>query len=338
MLETLSRPLIQAPMAGSSGVALAIAVARAGGLGSLPCAMRSIGQITDDVAEFRETIDAPVNLNFFCHEDLPLTVEASRRWRQKLNPYFEELHAEDSSSAPARQPFRDASVELVEALKPEVVSFHFGLPEDSLMARVKQAGSFVLSSATTAEEARWLTERGADGIIAQGIEAGGHRGHFLRNDLEGQAPLLELLPMIMDKTDLPVIAAGGIGSRERVDACLSAGAAAVQVGTAFLLCPEARTSPVHRAALSDPTIEETAITNLFSGRPARGLVNRIMRELGPMNDDAPPFPHAGATLTPLRKAAEINGSGDFSPLWSGTDRTGCQAVSATEIVRQLFAD
>jgi len=215
------------------------------------------------------------------------------------------------------------------------VSFHFGLPEASLLARVKAAGCLVMSSATTVEEARWLEGEGVDAVIAQGLEAGGHRGSFLSNDLSGQLGTFALVPQVVDAVKIPVIAAGGIADARGVAAALRLGAAGVQIGTAYLLCPEASPSAVHRAALESDRARVTALTNLFTGRPARGIVNRIMRELGPMSDAVPPFPLATSALAPLRAAAESRGSGEFSPLWAGQNVSGCKEVSAAVLTREL---
>jgi nitronate monooxygenase len=215
-----------------------------------------------------------------------------------------------------------------------VVSFHFGLPEPALLARVKAWGAVVLSSATTADEARWLEAHGADAIIAQGLEAGGHRGHFLDHDLTRQAGTFVLLPQVAHAVRVPVIATGGIADAAGVRAAFALGAQAAQVGTAYLLCPEASTSNVHRAALKDAT-RHTTLTNLFTGRPARGLVNRLMRELGPLNPVAPEFPMATAALAPLRAAAEGHGSGDFSPLWAGQNFAGAREMAAGELTQAL---
>jgi len=218
-----------------------------------------------------------------------------------------------------------------------VVSFHFGLPSAELLAGVKSWGAKVLSSATTVEEARWLEARGVDAVIAQGVEAGGHRGMFLTEDLSTQAGTFALLPQVVRAVRLPVIAAGGIADAKGVAAALALGAAGVQVGTAYLLCPEATTSAVHRAALKSDAARHTALTNVFTGRPARGVVNRIMRELGPVSGAAPAFPLAGSAVAPLRAKAEGRGSGDFSPLWCGQNPSGCREIPAADLTRSLAA-
>jgi nitronate monooxygenase len=332
-------PIIQAPMAGVQGSAMAVAVSNAGGLGSLPCAMLSPQALSSELEALRAGTTRPYNVNFFCHA--PPTPDAAREaaWREALTPYARELGI-DLASVPAgagRLPFSAEAAELLEAFRPAVVSFHFGLPDPALLARVKSGGAKVLSSATTVEEARWLEARGVDAVIAQGLEAGGHRGHFLSHDLTLQQGTLTLLPQIVRAVRVPVIAAGGIASAAGVRAALALGAAGVQVGTAYLLCLEATTSAVHRAALAGEDAHHTALTTLFTGRPARGIVNRLMRELGPLNAAAPAFPLATAAIAPLRAAAEKAGRGDFSPLWSGQNTSGCAAVSAAKLTRDLAA-
>ena len=216
-----------------------------------------------------------------------------------------------------------------------MVSFHFGLPAPDLLGRVRSWGAKILGCATTVDEARWLEAHGADAIIAQGIEAGGHRGMFLTTDLSTQLPTNALVAQMVSVVRLPVIAAGGIGNAAEVREAMSFGAAGAQIGTAYLLCPEATTRPVHRQALQSEDGQHTAITTLFSGRPARGIVNRLMRDLGPINSVAPAFPLASAALAPLRTAAESKGHGDFSPLWAGQNVSGCKPISAALLTRQL---
>lgn len=330
-------PLVQAPMAGAQGSALAIAVGRAGGLGSLPCAMLSAEQIAIEAAALRDAGLTSFNLNFFCHQSP--TPEAAREaaWRAALAPYYAEFGIDPAgiTAGPGRAPFTAESAALVEALRPPVVSFHFGLPEPELLARVRASGARVLASATTLEEALWLQARGVDAVIAQGLEAGGHRGHFLSEDLGEQSGSFALLPQLVAALRVPVIAAGGIADARGVAAAMALGAAGVQVGTAYLLCPEAATSAVHRAALRSEAARHTALTNLYSGRPARGIVNRLMRELGPLSALAPAFPLATTAVAPLRARAEAAGSGDFSPLWAGQNVSGCREIGAAELTREL---
>ncbi len=333
-------PIIQAPMAGAGGTDLAVAVSYAGGLGSLPCAMSNPQKVRADVGIIRQQTTKPLNLNFFCHQPSPGGAEKQQAWINKLAPYYEELglDAEDVASAPARSPFDAAMCEVLEACAPEVVSFHFGLPEASLLARVKAAGCKVISSATTVAEARWLQEQGCDAIIAQGCEAGGHRGMFLTTDVSSQPGTFALLPQVVDAVSVPVIAAGGVGDSRGIAAAFALGAAGVQMGTAYLFTPEATISDLHRAALQGATDAQTALTNVFSGRPARGLINRIMREVGPLSELAPGFPTAGTALAPLKKAAEARGETHFSALWSGQAASLGQALGAADLTRQLAED
>ncbi|MEP7300541.1 MAG: nitronate monooxygenase [Caldimonas sp.] len=334
----LALPVIQAPMAGVQDHALAAAVCNAGGLGSLPCAMFDGAGVRRELAALRAATDRPFNVNFFCHA--PALVDPARDavWRAALAPYFRELGVDPASivPGPGRQPFEGGSIELLDEFRPAVISFHFGLPDPALLARARHCGARVIASATTVEEALWLERHGVDAIIAQGLEAGGHRGHFLSDDLSRQAGLFALLPQVVRAVRVPVIAAGGIADAAGAKAALSLGAALVQVGTAYLLCPEATTSRIHRDALAGDAARHTALTRLFTGRPARGIVNRLMRELESAGV-APGFPLATAAIAPLRKAAEARGSGDFSPLWSGQNASGCRAVAAAELTRSLAA-
>ena len=332
-------PLIQAPMAGTQGSALAIAVSNAGGLGSLPCVMLTVEAMRKELEAIRAGTHKPCNVNFFCHASPAASAERESAWRTALAPYYKEYGIDPATipAGPARSPFTAEAAQILEAFEPPVVSFHCGLPSPELVVRVKRWGAKVLATATTVEEARWLEARGVDAIVAQGIEAGGHRGHFLSDDLTSQPGTFALVPQVVRAVKVPVIAAGGIADAAGVRAAMALGAAGVQVGTAYLLCPEAATSKVHCAALRSEQARHTALTNLFSGRPARGIVNRAMRDLGPMSDKAPAFPLAAAAIAPLRAKAEAQGRGDFSPLWSGQNDVGCREVPAAEITRALAA-
>ena len=332
-------PIIQAPMAGVQGSALAIAVSNAGGLGSLPCAMLDMETLGQELAAIRAGTRQPFNVNFFCHLEPAPDQARERAWRELLAPYYREFDIDPTTitRGASRRPFDDVVAEVVEPFRPPVVSFHFGLPSAQLLARVKSWGAFVLSTATTVNEARWLEAHGADAIIAQGLEAGGHRGHFLSRDVTLETGTFALLPCIVDAVHVPVIAAGGIADRRGVAAAFALGASAVQLGSAYLLCPEATTSRVHRAALMDEGSSHTALTNLFSGGLARGIVNRLMREIGPVNVLAPPFPLGSSALAPLRAAAERAGSGDFSPLWAGQGAFEGRSVGAAALTRDLMA-
>jgi nitronate monooxygenase len=331
-------PIIQAPMAGVQGSALAIAVSNAGGLGSLPAAMLSADALRAELAALRAGTQLPINVNFFCHQPPPPDAAREAAWRAALAPYYAEFGLDPAAipAVPARVPFNETAADLLDEFRPAVVSFHFGLPTPPLLARVRATGAKILSSATTVDEARWLAERGVDAIIAQGLEAGGHRGHFLDPDLTRQAGTFALLPQIVQAVRCPVIAAGGIADAAGVAAAMALGAAGVQLGTAYLLCPEATTSAVHRAVLKSEEARHTALTNLYTGRPARGIANRLMRELGPLGD-APDFPLAATAIAPLRAAAEAQGSGAFSPLWAGQNVSGCRELPAAELTRALAA-
>ena len=414
-------PLIQAPMAGAQGSAMAIAVSNAGALGSLPCAMLAPDAIRAEIEAIRQAIGSkPYNVIFFCHHVPVPDAGREAAWRKALAPYYAEFGI-DAANIPAgagRNPFSDAGADVLEAFRPPVVSFHFGLPSEDLLARVRGWGAKVLSSATTVEEAQWLAARGVDAVIAQGLEAGGHRGHFLSHDLSRQVGtftalstcgssakvptwrlrscerkwprcppasrpcaittveeaqwlaargvdaviaqgleagghrghflshdlsrqvgIFALLPQVLKAVKVPVIAAGGIVDAASARAAMALGAAGVQVGTSYLLCPEATITAPHRAALSgnEEARRHTALTNLFTGRPARGIMNRVMRELGPLSAAPPEFPLATAAIAPLRAKAEGQGSGDFSPLWSGQNASGCKAIGAAELTREIAA-
>ena len=332
-------PVIQAPMAGVQGSALAVAVSNAGGLGSLPCAMLSLDAMCNELAKIKAQTTRPYNVNFFCHAPPTPSAEREAVWRAALSRYYEEFGLDVASipAGPGRTPFSSEFADALSDFKPAVVSFHFGLPSPELLARVRTWGSKILSSATTVDEARWLEAHGVDAIIAQGLEAGGHRGIFLSEDLTTQVGTFALLPQIVRAVKLPVIAAGGIADAKGVAASMTLGAAGAQIGTAYLLCPEATTSAVHRAALKSETARHTALTNIFTGRPARGIVNRIMKELGPISAAAPAFPLATSAISPLRAKAESQGSGDFSPLWSGQNASGCREIPAADLTRELAA-
>jgi nitronate monooxygenase len=330
-------PIIQAPMAGSTGSEMVLAVAAAGGLGSLPCALLSAEQIRAEVETIRRQTKRPINLNFFCHT--PPRVDAAREaaWRQRLQRYYVELGLDpnESVAGASRAPFDEKACELVVELRPEVVSFHFGLPEEKLQCRVRDAGMKIIASATSVDEARWLEDRGCDAIIAQGYEAGGHRGNFLSDDISTQAGTMALVPQVVDAVKVPVIAAGGIADARGIVAAFALEAAAVQMGTAYLFCPEAKISAAYRAALRKAKDNQTALTNVFTGRPARGIVNRVIREVGPMAEGAPEFPLAAGAMAPLRAKCATTGSNDFTAYWAGQAAQLGRELPAGELTQQL---
>src|SRR5262249_43246499 len=300
-------------------------------------ALLSVAQARDEMQNIRSKTTRPVNLNFFCHRPPHIDPDRENQWRERLRPYYIELGLDPDQPVPAaaRAPFDDEFCELVLEFRPQVVSFHFGLPDKNLLMRVKDSGAQVISSATSVDEARWLEERGCDAIIAQGSEAGGHRGIFLSEDVSSQPGTMALVPQVVDAVKVPVIAAGGIADSRGIAAAFALGASAVQMGTAFLLCPESKISPIHRQAIRSATDDQTTLTNIFTGRPARAIVNRFIREIGSLSDEAPEFPLASAAFAPLRQKAEQSGSGDFSPLWAGQAAHLARELPAGELTKTL---
>lgn len=339
-LFNIELPIIQAPMAGANGSAMVIAVSEAGGLGSLPCAMLDIDAARKELSIIRQQTAKPINVNFFCHTPAAPDPEKDKAWRAKLAPYYKEYGLDPAMIVPVpnRAPFDSAMCELVEEFKPKVVSFHFGLPEPALVDRVKNAGCTVICSATSAEEAVYLEKNGCDVIVAQGYEAGGHRGIFLSDDITTQAGTMALVPQVVDAVSVPVIATGGITDGRGIAAAFMLGASAVQIGTAYLFTPESLISDLHRNVLRNARDDQSSLTNLFSGRPARGLLNRAMREIGPMSDTAPAFPTAGGALAPLKSKAEEKGLVDFSSLWSGQAASLGREMGAADLTRHLMEE
>ena len=333
-------PIVQAPMAGSDSVALARAVSSTGALGSLACPLLGPDEVRVAMRALRQEMPRPFNLNFFCHTMEAPDPVAAERWKKFLRPHYERLglNIESVGETRLRLPFEEEMCAVAEEVKPEVVSFHFGLPDSRLVDRLKGRGIKILSSATTVREAKWLEARGCDAIIAQGIEAGGHRGMFLETNLATQVGLLALLPQVCDAVSVPVIAAGGIADARGVVAALALGASGVQLGTAYLFCPEAKVSALYRSALAEATVRGTALTNLFSGRPARGIVNRYVQEAGPMSDAAPAFPYAATLVAPLRAASERAGLPDYMQMWAGQAAGPAKSMPADAFTRQLAAD
>jgi nitronate monooxygenase len=330
-------PILLAPMAGVIDADLAIAVAQGGGLASVPCAMLSVEKAREQVNIIRQRVTAPINMNFFCHSSVEADPTQEAGWRKQLASYYQE-HGLDPAApvnAANRAPFDAAMCALVEELKPEIVSFHFGLPEPALLNRVKAAGCLVMASATIVKEAVWLEANGADIIIAQGAEAGGHRGMFLTDNIAHQPGTFALVPQVVDAVKVPVVAAGGIADGRGIAAAFALGASGVQIGSAYLRCPESKISAPARAALAEATDDSTVITNVMTGRPARGVANRAMREVGPISPDAPGFPHAATAFVPLRQAAEKQGKVDFTNLWAGQAIAMGREVPAAELTRSL---
>jgi len=330
-------PIVLAPMAGAMDADLTIAAAQGGALGSVPCAMIPLDKAREQFNIVRQRISAPLNMNFFCQKPIEADPARMAGWKQRLAPYYRELGLDPTApvAAAKREPFNAAMCELVEELRPEVVSFHYGLPDQALVRRVKAAGCIVMSSATIVREAIWLEENGADVIIAQGLEAGGHRGMFLTEDIAGQIGTFALVPQVVDAVKVPVIAAGGIADGRGIAAAFALGAAGVQIGTAYLRCPESRLIAPARVALAQARDDSTVITNVMTGRPARGVANRVMREVGPISPDAPAFPHSATALGPLKAAAEKLGKVDFTNLWAGQAVRLGRDMPAAELTRAL---
>jgi nitronate monooxygenase len=338
-LLQIDYPIVQAPMAGSVGPDMPVAVSEAGALGSFPCALLPSAQVRDEVSKIRTRSSKPINLNFFCHAAARRDEAIEDAWRKRLAHYYAELNVEARSSlAPVLAPFGGEMCDVVVELKPEVVSFHFGLPDAFLVRRLKESGCRIFSSATTVAEARWLEDHGADAVIAQGAEAGGHRGMFLATETASQVGTLALLPQVVDAMKIPVIAAGGIADGRGIAAAMALGASAAQLGTAYLLCPEARISAQYRAALKAARDDSTDMTNVLTGRPARVITNRVVRELGPIASEIPPFPLPNAALTPLRVKAEEQGSTDFSALYAGQAAALGREHSARELTQKLAVE
>lgn len=326
-LFNIEHPLILSPMAGFSTATLAASVCAAGGLGSIGCATMSAETVTKAIRELRALTDKPVNVNFFCHAPVKADAGREQAWRDRLSPYYREFGIDAEAPHPRLDlaPFGDEMCTVVERTRPEVVSFHFGLPDSTLLNRVKAAGCRVISSATTVAEALWLEAHGVDAVIAQGSEAGGHRGTFLEanshTSIASQPGALALIPQIVDAVRVPVVAAGGIADGRGIAAAFALGAVGVQLGTVYLRCPEAATPPLHRAALLQASADATVLTNVFTGKPARALANRLVLEVGPITDAPPDFPLPLGALTLLLVRAEQQGSADFTPLWSGQAAT-----------------
>jgi len=330
-------PIVLAPLAGVADSELAIAAAEGGALGSLACAMLSPEKAREQVNIFRQRVSAPINMNFFSHKAVNADPAREATWRQRLAPYFRELGLDSGATINAanRAPFDDALCDVVEELKPEVVSFHFGLPDKRLLDRVKATGCVVISSATTVKEAVWLESHGVDAVIAQGAEAGGHRGMFLTDNIGEQPGTFALVPQIADAVKVPVIASGGIADGRGIAAAFALGASGVQIGSAYLRCPESKVNAMARVALAEARDDSTVITNVMTGRPARGVQNRVMREVGPIAIEAPAFPHAATALGPLKVAAEKLGRVDFTNLWAGQAIGMAREVPASELTRDL---
>ncbi len=331
-------PLIQSPMAGSQSLSMALAVSSAGAMGSLPTATLSHDELVSLLQEWQALGKPALNVNFFAHAMPELDSHKALNWQAILEPFAQEYGAdfENIDLLTARRPFDDQHLDIIRHFKPPLLSFHFGLPSPEHIQAIKALGIKIMSSATTVAEAIWLDANGADFIIAQGLEAGGHRGLFLHPDISTQVGTFALLPKIVAAVNKPVIAAGGIANTQGIQAALTLGASAVQMGTVFLACEESSVTAEHRQALlSDPSQQHTAITNIYTGRPARGIVNPIMTKLQYIHPQALDFPYAAPFMSRIASLAKQQGNVNFTPMWCGQNTSGCQNIGAEKLTKQL---
>ena len=334
----LRYPIIQAPMAGVTTPELTTAVSNTGALGSHGCALHSPTALEKDLASIRRGTNATYNINFFVHPEPEFDARASEGMRALLARPYAELGLDVPEAQPPIPSFNQDHLDVLLNAPPTVISFHFGLPAQEIVDKLKGVGCRLLACATTVEEARVLEDRGAAAIIAQGYEAGGHRGTFISSYEAGNTGTLALVPMVVDAVTVPVIAAGGIVDGRGIAAALMLGASGVQLGTAFLTCPEAATTTVHRNALTQRKGLMTALTTAFSGRPARGIENQFMREMAGHEDTFPPFPIPNGLTSPLRQASAIANSPDFLPLWAGQAYPLIRTMPAANLVETLVAE
>jgi nitronate monooxygenase len=334
----ITHPIIQAPMAGSTTPAIVASVSNAGGMGSLGCARDTAESLREKGAEIRRATNKPYNLNFFVHKNPPPDPAGAARMAQRLKPYYEALGIRETPAPKRIYPdFDDSLVEALIELRPPVVSFHYGMPDREAVAALKKAGSVLLSSATTAEEARWLEEAGADAVIAQGYEAGGHRGTREPSTDSGLGSIA-LIPQVVDAVEVPVIAAGGIADGRGIAAAFALGASGVQIGTAFLSTPESGINPLYRSALARGGAMGTALTRAVSGRMARALRNRFVEEMRPYEDEALAFPLQYDMTGPLQAASLKKGSDEMLAMWAGQAVALNRPMAAAELVETLVEE
>lgn len=340
----IDHPVVLAPMAGVTNATLVSAVANAGGLGSHGCAATQPDQLTVEIDKIRQATNRPFNLNFFVHAPPGDNAEREERLRGLLQPLFDELGLGDVPAASDDLlPFGPAHLEALLDDPPPIVSFHFGLPAPELLTPLKEKGCTILSTATTVAEAQWLEAHGADVVIAQGSEAGGHQGLFLddphgRNDLDTAIGTMALVPQVVDAVSVPVIAAGGIADGRGLAAALCLGAQAAQIGTAFLLKAETNLDPAYRTALSAATGEGTRITRSFSGRPARAIRNRYLETMLPAEGELPDFPVPLLLNAALRAKDAAAGRTDLSSFWAGQAVALAQPETAASFVEDIVEE
>jgi len=312
-LLEIEHPILQAPMGGESTPAMAIAVGNAGGLGGLGCSYMSNAELVEKVEQIRAGTTAPFNLNFFAHPPPAADAESYARTRDLVAPFYAELGIDELPDElhPSCSSFAESRLEALLQLRPRVVSFHFGLPRIEMVRALQDSGCLVACSATSVAEARWLNQAGIDIIIAQGWEAGGHRGSFQVCWEDSGVGGMALIPQIADAVDVPVVAAGGIADGRGIAAALILGASAVQLGSAFLSCPEANISDDYRTALQATSDDATRLTRAFSGRPARAMKNRYSEAMAQARLNFPDYPTMYGFSNPLSQAAEDNGTPGF---------------------------
>jgi nitronate monooxygenase len=337
-LPFLDLPIVLAPMGGSATVELVAAVSNAGGFGILPCAYLTAEQIAAQTAALADKTSRPFGVNVFVEQPPYEADEAVlAHAHERLRPYREELgipHPERPAVPPDR--YHD-QIEAILRARPAVFTFTFGIPDAQTMRRFRDAGIFTVGTATTVDEALALKAAGADGVFAQGSEAGAHRGTFLAPVEASLVGTLALVPQVVDATGLPVIAAGGIGDGRGVAAVLALGAEAASLGTSFLLAGESGIAPAYRALLASESARGTVLTRAFSGRTARGIANRVIADLADP-DDIAPYPFQNAMTRDIRTAAGEQGRAEFLSLWAGQAARLAKAKPAAEIVADLMRE
>lgn len=339
-LFDLALPIVQAPMAGVSTPALAAAVSEAGGLGSLGLGASPPAEARRMIEEVRARTDRPFNVNVFCHAPPRRDPAREAAWLGHLAPLFAEFDATPPATLAEIYPsfLADETVlRLLLELKPPVVSFHFGLPPADWIAGLRAAGVRTMATATSQAEAARIERSGIDAIVAQGIEAGGHRGVFDPEAPDERLPMAALARLILRDTRLPVAAAGGIMNGRDLRAALDLGAAAGQLGTAFILCPESAASPAYRARLRGDAAKSTRLTTVLSGRPARGMVNRLIRH-GEAADAPAPADYPLAYDAAKRLAAAAGPEGDVAAFWAGQGAPLAREMPAARLVETLIAE
>lgn len=339
----VSHPIVQAPMASAATPELAAAVASAGGVGSLGAAMLDPDAVSEQYRRARAATQGVLNLNFFANRPARSDPVRDSVARELVAPFYAELGLGDVPvAATVETHFDESMLETVLGLRPAIVSFHFGLPRAEYVDALKEVGSAVVSSATTVREALLLEQQGADAIIAQGWEAGGHRGTFASPFAHAQVATFALVPQVVDAVAVPVIAAGAIGDGRGIAAAFALGASGVQLGTAFLRCPETAIPDAYRAELAAASADATVVTRAFSGRPARALRNRYvehaLEQLGPDEVELPEFPLMMGFQGPLRTASAERGTPDFMALWSGQAAPLATELPAGQLVARLVED